>query len=226
MSFYVNDVVLKLDSLAYKVGSTLRGFISKTWIMFIMSALGLISFNAWSQHKENNKSHATSYAELQSREIKSLSDKDIEQIQQGHGWGLALPAELNGLPGPKHVLELKGPLALSATQVDQITVFYQDMLDEAIVAGKRFIAAETAVNRSFQNQTPDHEQLRKLLKEAAMARADLRFIHLSRHLQTAKLLNPYQIEQYAILRGYTHDPCAQVPDGHNPDMWRQHNGCL
>ena len=29
-----------------------------------------------------------------------------DELLAGGGWGFALPAELNGLPGPRHVLEL------------------------------------------------------------------------------------------------------------------------
>ena len=47
------------------------------------------------------------YAGLEAREIKSLSEADIEELRRGGGWGLALPAELNGVPGPAHLLELR-----------------------------------------------------------------------------------------------------------------------
>jgi hypothetical protein len=50
-------------------------------------------------------------------------------------------------------------------------------------------------------------------------------VHLSRHLQTPPLLTPHQIARYNQLRGYTSDPCASVPEGHDAEMWRKHNGC-
>jgi len=28
-----------------------------------------------------------------------------------------------------------------------------------------------------------------------------------------------------MLRGYGGDPCANVPAGHNAEMWRRHNNC-
>ena len=31
--------------------------------------------------------------------------------------------------------------------------------------------------------------------------------------------------QVGVLRGYAGDPCDTVPAGHDPDMWRMHNGC-
>ena len=46
------------------------------------------------------------YASMQSRDIKALSASDIEGLRAGRGMSLALAAELNGYPGPLHVLEL------------------------------------------------------------------------------------------------------------------------
>lgn len=41
-----------------------------------------------------------SYAGLQQRAIKALSDQQKADLRAGRGMGLALPAELNGYPGP------------------------------------------------------------------------------------------------------------------------------
>jgi hypothetical protein len=58
----------------------------------------------------------TPYAGMQSRSIKALSDQQIADLNAGRGMGLALAAELNGYPGPLHVLELADKLDLSADQ--------------------------------------------------------------------------------------------------------------
>ena len=50
------------------------------------------------------------YAGLEARSIKALSDQQIADLKAGRGMGLALAAELNGHPGPMHVLELADPL--------------------------------------------------------------------------------------------------------------------
>ncbi|MFK7868793.1 MAG: hypothetical protein AB8B58_06100 [Roseobacter sp.] len=99
------------------------------------------------------------------------------------------------------------------------------MRTDAIAAGERFIAAEAAVSEAFAGSEMSKEALRDLLSQAAEARAELRYIHLERHLSTPKLLSEAQIQLYIILRGYADDPCATVPDGHDPEMWRRHNGC-
>jgi hypothetical protein len=162
------------------------------------------------------------YAGLESREIKSLSEADLEDLRLGRGWGLALAAELNGVPGPAHLLELQAELGLDAGQVAAIEDIFATMQSEAQEAGERFIAAEAAFRDG--GMTPD--ALRVLIDASAAARADLRFIHLSRHLETPPLLTAEQIARYNDLRGYgAADPCDAVPEGHDAAMWRRHNGC-
>src|SRR4051812_36526408 len=46
------------------------------------------------------------YAGLEQRPIKALSQQQADDLRTGRGMGLALAAELNGYPGPSHVLEL------------------------------------------------------------------------------------------------------------------------
>jgi hypothetical protein len=53
------------------------------------------------------QSFASPYAGQETRRIKSLSEQDIDELRQGRGWGLAKAAELNGLPGPAHLLEMR-----------------------------------------------------------------------------------------------------------------------
>ncbi|WP_349370817.1 Spy/CpxP family protein refolding chaperone [Salinarimonas sp.] len=170
--------------------------------------------------------HAHSpYAGMESREIKSLSADDLDELRRGGGWGLALAAELNGVPGPAHLLELKDEIGLDAEQVAAIAAIHAQMRREAQEAGARLMAAEEALEAAFRGGGLDDTALRRLVDEAGDARADLRFVHLSRHLSTPPLLTAEQIEAYRRLRGYASDPCAAVPEGHDAAMWRRHNGC-
>lgn len=166
------------------------------------------------------------YAGMEGRDIKSLSDSDLDDLRSGRGWGLALAAELNGVPGPAHLLELQDRIGLSAEQVTAIEAIFAAMQTEAQAAGERLIAAEAAIEAAFRKGDLTPERLRTLIDTAADARADLRFIHLSRHLETPPLLTAEQIVRYNELRGYgAADPCATVPEGHDPTMWRRHNNC-
>ena len=165
------------------------------------------------------------YAGMQNRAIKSLSDNDIKELRRGGGWGLALAAELNGMPGPAHLLELKGQIPLTPDQVAKTQALFDDMRKAAIPAGERLITAEAAVEAAFAAGTVDKSSLRHLLTEAESARTELRFIHLSQHFKTVQFLTPEQIKRYNILRGYAEDPCKNIPAGHNPEMYRRHMGC-
>ena len=72
-------------------------------------ALALLPLAADAQHQGYSGSK-TPYAGFETREIKGLSEQDIRNSERGGGWGLALPAELNGRPGPVHLLELQEEL--------------------------------------------------------------------------------------------------------------------
>lgn len=189
-------------------------------------ALLLAAAPAAAQHQDHAGPAASPYAGLEGRAIKSLSQADIDELRRGGGWGLALPAELNGVPGPAHLLELRDEIPLAPEQVAAIEAIFAAMQAEAIPAGERLIAAEAAIEGAFAAGDLDDARLRALIAEAEAARAALRVIHLQRHLDTPPLLTAPQIARYNVLRGYADDPCAAGPPaGHDPAMWRRHMGC-
>jgi len=165
------------------------------------------------------------YAGHEAREIKSLSEADIKELRRGGGCGLALAAELNGIPGPAHVLELKDHIGLTPGQVAAIEALFARMQIEAREAGERLIAAERAIEAAFRSGNLTSDRLRPLIADAATARGELRYVHLSYHLSTPALLTADQIAAYGRLRGYRADPCASVPEGHDAEKWRRHNKC-
>ncbi|HSP24803.1 MAG TPA: hypothetical protein VLQ65_06485, partial [Saliniramus sp.] len=167
---------------------------------------------------QGHSGHASPYAGFETRAIKSLSENDIDELRRGGGWGLALAAELNGIPGPAHLLELRDEIPLSADQVTAIEAIFGEMQSEARAAGARLIDAEEAIEVEFRAGGLDDARLRSLIAEAEAARAELRFIHLSRLLSTPPLLSAEQVARYNSLRGYGSDPCANVPEGHDAEM--------
>lgn len=173
----------------------------------------------------DDDSNHSSYAGEQAREIVSLSDEDLFELAEGGGWGLARAAELNGVPGPAHLLELADEIGLNADQRSAIETIRDQMRADAIAAGERFVAAERALDDAFTESIPDAVTLERLVRDAGTARAELRLVHLSAHLRTTPLLKAEQVERYRVLRGYADDPCEAVPEGHDPEMWRRHNGC-
>jgi len=56
---------------------------------------------------------ATPYAGQQTWTIKALSEDEIAALRNGEGMGMAKAAELNGYPGPIHVLALVAQLGLT-----------------------------------------------------------------------------------------------------------------
>src|ERR1700731_5463395 len=81
----------------------------------------------------------TPYAGMQTRAIKALSEQQVADLGAGRGMGLALAAELNGYPGPSHVLELADKLNLSADQRAEIQRLFESMRAEAVPLGSKLI---------------------------------------------------------------------------------------
>lgn len=198
----------------------MRSFLAGATIMAALAAPG-----AAQEPRHGTAPPPSAYAGEKARAIKSLSPDDIDELRRGGGWGLAKAAELNGVPGPAHLLELKDAIPLEPSQVARLEAIFEEMQTAAIAEGERLIAAEAALEGAFRDGTLTEETLRDLLAAIAASRSALRYIHLRAHLETPELLSETQIARYDALRGYAEDPCAAVPPGHDPAMWRRHQGC-
>lgn len=180
------------------------------------------------EHHTAAPSPQNPYAGQQIRNITSLSADDQKALGNGEGWGLAKPAELNGVPGPVHLIELAKEIGLTTSQVEKLKALYEEMKVQAIALGKDYIAKEKALDDYFRSGQFRDLALREKVDQAAQALANLRFLHLSYHHRTLNIVTPEQVTQYNQLRGYSqviNDPCATVPPGHDPDMFRKHMGC-
>lgn len=142
------------------------------------------------------------YAGLQARPLKALSDQQVADLKAGRGMGLALAAELNGYPGPMHVLELATPLELSDEQRAKVTALFDAMKQEAVALGERLIVAETALDRQFADRTITASTLDQATRDIASLQGELRLAHLKYHLATLELLTTQQAQHYSALRGY------------------------
>lgn len=171
------------------------------------------------------ESHKSNYTGEVDRVIKSLSAKEIEDLTLGNGMGLAKAAELNGYPGPKHVLEMQKQLFLEKEQLTSINQIFEDMKSQAQSQGQKLISLEKELNDYFSNTTITNDILETTSKKIAEAKSNLRYIHLSAHIKTTEVLSKSQIKKYNQLRGYADNPCEKIPEGHNKEMWMLHNGC-
>jgi len=157
--------------------------------------LALITTGAYAQ------SHRP-YAGLETRPVKALSEQQIADLRAGRGMSMALPAELNGYPGPVHVIELADKLALSEGQRSQIQRMYDDMKREAVALGERLIDEEKELDRQFAGHTVTAAKLTEATAAIAKTQGLLRATHLRFHLLTFEILTPEQRRHYAELRGY------------------------
>ena len=142
------------------------------------------------------------YAGQEARDVASLSPQDIDDLLAGRGWGFALPAELNGYPGPAHVLEDADELKLTEAQRSAIGEIFERMNAAARALGRGFVDAEAALDAAFAERTIAPETLTTLTAEAARIEAKLRATHLAAHLEVTPLLTRHQIATYNTLRGY------------------------
>ncbi|MBR0965538.1 hypothetical protein JQ554_15700 [Bradyrhizobium diazoefficiens] len=145
----------------------------------------------------------TPYAGLQTRSIKALSDQQVAELRAGRGMGLALAAELNGYPGPSHVLELADQLGLSAEQRMTVQEMLAAMKSETTPIANRLIEEESDLDRQFANRTISPESLKSATATISKSQGELREAHLKYHLLTAAALDGSQLAKYAELRGYS-----------------------
>lgn len=142
------------------------------------------------------------YSGLQDRAIKALSSERIAGLEAGRGLGYAMAAELNGYPGPMHVLELAEALELSDEQVAQTSALFEAMRERAIALGRELIAAEAALDKAFAEREITPGRLGELVAASARIEGELRRVHLEAHLDQTELLDEAQTAEYMRLRGY------------------------
>jgi Spy/CpxP family protein refolding chaperone len=147
----------------------------------------------------------TPYAGMQTRPIKALSEQQVADLGAGRGMGLALAAELNGYPGPSHVLELADKLELSADQRASVKAMFDSMKAEALPLGSKLIEQEADLDKQFSSRTITPESLKASTAAVAVTQGQLRETHLKYHLSTISVLSPHQMHRYAQLRGYGGD---------------------
>ena len=140
--------------------------------------------------------------------LRSLSAEEVRALQEGEGMGLARQAELNGHPGPAHVLEAArdGKLKVYAEQRQAIERIHARVKAEAQALGEDILTLEVQLEASFRSGRIGEGDLVRLVEEIGRKHAALRLVHLRAHLLTATLLRPEQIEEYYQLRGLPAEP--------------------
>jgi len=154
------------------------------------------------------------YRDQQFTKIRGLTDAEVGELKSGTGMGLARAAELNGYPGPRHVLDAVagGQLHVTPEQNQRVEQIFQGMAGRARSLGDQIIAEEAALDMAFRAGTIDQTDLRSRMSRIAGLRGELRVVHLRAHLETHALLSAAQIGHYNELRGYTTD--SKPPEHH------------
>ena len=170
----------------------------------LTGATGLFAQHAPGQHGHGASAAPapSPYAGQQTRSIKALSATQEQDLLQGKGMELAKPAELNGYPGPAHVLELAVALQLDGAQHRATETLMSSHKDKARALGAQLVAEERALDAAFASKTIDAARITQLTQDIGTLQAALRAEHLQTHLEQTALLNPQQIASYQKLRGY------------------------
>jgi len=163
---------------------------------FVAVATCALTMPAVAQHSP------TPCAGQQTRTIKALSLEDIAGLLTGEGMGMAKAAELNGYPGPVHVLALARELDLAARQRELVQAIFDRMSGAAKPLGAEIIEHERVLDQLFGKGEITPDGLAAETAAIGELAGRLRSVHLAAHLETRALLDPDQIARYQQLRGY------------------------
>lgn len=151
---------------------------------------------------QEGHAHHSAYADQEASGIAGLTAREMAQLLAGEGMGLARPAELNGYPGPLHVLEAADELALSPEQRRRTQEIFDAMHEAAVRLGGEIVERERTLSRRFEHGHIDDAALARLTAEIGALQGELRQVHLRAHLRMKELLSDEQVAAYDALRGY------------------------
>ena len=136
---------------------------------------------------------------------------DRELLERGAGAGMASYADLNGYPGPKHILEMRDTLRLTDGQEKDIEAIFDEMSENARTKGESIIAKEMELDSKFRLGVATMPNIRRLTGEIGMLRGELRAVHMTAHIQAREILTKQQIALYNTIR---HKASRHASGGH------------
>lgn len=195
-------------SVRREIRGTAAGFVA----LAVLGCASAIPAKAVAQEHQHQH-EASPYAGQETREIKALAPERVAGLLAGEGVGYAKAAELNGVPGPRHVLDLMDELELTPSQREATEASYRSMRDAAIPLGERLVELERELDRAFAERTLDAASLAERTRTIGEVEGELRAVHLRAHLEMLDILTMHQVHQYATLRGYDIAGHAYEPGG-------------
>ena len=171
-----------------------------------LALLVLSSTSVTAQH-----GHGSPYREQHQTGARGLSTQEVDDLVAGRGMGLARAAELNGYPGPRHVLDAArdGTLILAPEQRQDVQRVFDVMERDARRLGTRVVDEERALEAAFRGGAITEAELGDRVTRLATIQGELRQVHLRAHLATHALLTQAQRARYDELRGYSSSAPSQ-----------------
>jgi hypothetical protein len=189
----------------------------------LMAALAIACAGAVQAEAPAASPHAGQpHAGQQQRAIKALSAGDVAGLLAGSGAGFAKAAELNGYPGPLHVLELANELRLSDAQAESTRSLMARHKQEAARLGAALVEAERELDGLFGTRQATPEAVDRATARIGGLQAQLRAEHLKTHLAQTALLDAGQVHRYAALRGYGAAGTPDAPASHRGHSTHKH----
>lgn len=145
----------------------------------------------------------SAYVSLLDTEIRGFDQDTIDGYLAGKGLGQALPAELNGYPGPRHTIDMADELELTEEQLVQVQGLFDEMKSKVVPLGELYLQAVAGLEFAFRDGVITEDYLQNQLEVITNIEAQMRFVHLSTHLATIDILNQDQIMKYNMMRGYS-----------------------
>jgi len=164
--------------------------------------LGIVIGTFIPKNEESAVKAPSAYVSLLDTEIRGLDQDTIEGYLTGKGLGQALPAELNGYPGPRHTIDMAEELELTEEQLAQVQALFDDMQTAVIPLGEKYLESVAELELTFREGTITDQYLQSQLEKITAIEAQMRYVHLSTHLATIDILSHDQIMQYNMMRGY------------------------
>lgn len=142
----------------------------------------------------------------------ALTKEEVDAYLTGKSLGMARVAEMNHFPSPRRVLKMKEALVLDNPQKNRTILLNKKMRKYAIRAGRQIVQKEKLLNEIFKQDNIDELALKKLVKEIAALKGELRFIHLQAHIAQRNFLTEDQIAVYSGRSKTTPLPTAYAFD--------------
>ena len=127
---------------------------------------------------------------------------DRQSLLNAEGMGMASYAEMNSYPGPKHVIELKDQLGLSADQLKKTEGLMKGVELSGKLTGQEIVHDEEELYKLFEGGKANDRTVRARVERIGKLRGELRFIHLQAHVKMKQILSVNQIQRYNELRGH------------------------